>query len=37
MKTLTGLRKLNVRCGINRVGMNGAEIVKNMLLGMKQL
>jgi len=37
MRTLTGLTKLILRCGVNRVGINGAEIVKEMLGNMKQL
>jgi len=37
MKTQTGLRKLSLRCGVNRVGINGANIVKEMLEGMPHL
>ena len=28
LKTLTNLDSLSLRCGVNRVGINGAEIVK---------
>ena len=31
MKHLTNLKKLTLRCGINRVGINGAQIVNEML------
>jgi len=31
------LRKLILRCGVNRVGINGAEIVKEMLTKMSHL
>lgn len=31
MKSQTALRKLILRCGVNRVGINGAHIVKEML------
>lgn len=37
MRTQTGLRKLVLRCSVNRVGMNGALIVKDMLNDMPQL
>lgn len=37
MKTQTSLRKLILRCGVNRVGINGAIIVKDMIEGMKDL
>lgn len=37
MKTQTGLRKLSLRCGVNRVGINGANIVKDMLENMRHL
>lgn len=37
MKTQTGLKKLILRCGVNRVGINGANIVKDMLANMPNL
>ena len=32
LKNQTDLEKLSLRCGVNRVGINGAEIVNSMLL-----
>ena len=34
MKHLTNLTKFTLRCGINRVGYNGAEIVSNLIQSM---
>jgi hypothetical protein len=37
LQKLTQLKKLVLRCGVNRVGINGAEITKEMLAGMTNL
>lgn len=37
LSTQKSLRSLRLRCGINRVGINGAGIVNKMLEGMQNL
>jgi len=37
MSKLTDLEELSFKCGVNRVGVNGADITRDLLLKLKKL